>query len=146
MYERILVPTDGSPGTERALEHATGLAETFGATIHALSVTDKRIRLAASEDDRDQVATTLQDEAEAAVDAVEESVAGRAIDVVTAIRDGIPHRAIVEYGAEEDVDLVVIGTHGRTGRDQLVNLGSVTERVVELADRPVLVVDIADEE
>jgi nucleotide-binding universal stress UspA family protein len=146
MYDRILVPTDGSPGTDRALEQALGLAEAFDATVHALSVTDKRIRVAAGEDDREQVEATLRSEAETAVEDVATAARDRGIPVETAIRDGVPHRAIVEYGEAADVDLVVVGTHGRTGRDQLVNLGSVTERVVEHADRPVLVVDIADEE
>jgi nucleotide-binding universal stress UspA family protein len=146
MYERILVPTDGSPGTDLAIEQAVGLAETFDATIYALSVTDKRIRMAASEEDRDDVEATLRQEAEVAVEAVADAAADHDIRVETAIRDGVPHQAIVDYGAEADVDLVVIGTHGRTGRDQLVNLGSVTERVVEHAGRPVLVVDIAEEE
>jgi nucleotide-binding universal stress UspA family protein len=61
---------------------------------------------------------------------------------VTEIREGIPYKAILGYAEETDVDAVVMGTHGRTGRDRLAHLGSVTDRVVENATVPVLVVDI----
>lgn len=60
----------------------------------------------------------------------------------TAIRDGVPHRVILDYADEHGADVVVMGTHGRTGRDKLTSLGSVTERVIENAKRPVLVVHI----
>jgi nucleotide-binding universal stress UspA family protein len=141
MYDAILIPTDGSDGTDRAITHALDLAETYDATLHALAVTDKRIRLAASDENREDVAETLRANAEDAVAAVAERAGD--LPVETAIRDGVPYREIVEYADEHAIDLVVIGTHGRTGRERHTNLGSVTERVVEHADRPVLVVDIA---
>ena len=69
--------------------------------------------------------------------------------VEASVLSGRPHRAIVDYAAEYDVDLIVMGTHGRTGLDRYL-LGSVTERVVRLSDVPVLAVgeeaeDEADE-
>lgn len=54
----------------------------------------------------------------------------------------MPHRVILDYADEHGADVVVMGTHGRTGRDKLTSLGSVTERVIENAKRPVLVVHI----
>jgi nucleotide-binding universal stress UspA family protein len=55
------------------------------------------------------------------------------------LRQGTPHRAILDYAAENGVDLIVIGTHGRSGARH-VALGSVAERVVRFSDVPVLTV------
>jgi len=59
--------------------------------------------------------------------------------MVSEQRHGEPHRVIVEYANEEDCDLVVMGTHGRTGLQRYL-LGSVTEKVVRTCDVPVLTV------
>ena len=140
MYDDILVPTDGSGGTDRAVEHALELAGS-DSTIHALSVVDQRVYLAAGGDQQDAVIQSLRDEAIDAVEKCVEKCEGKC-ETTTAVREGVPHRIILEYADEHDVDVVVMGTHGRTGRDKLTSLGSVTERVVENAKRPVLVVHI----
>jgi len=140
MYEHILVPTDGSEGTMQAIEHALELAGDES-TIHVLSVVDQRVYLAAGGDQQDAVIQSLRDDAVQAVEACAEKCEGKA-STTTAIRDGVPHRVILDYADEHDADVVVMGTHGRTGRDKLTSLGSVTERVIENAKRPVLVVHI----
>jgi nucleotide-binding universal stress UspA family protein len=145
MYDDILVPTDGSAGTEEALTHALDVARRRGARIHALSVVDRRIYLSADRDQQDAILRSLTDDAEAAVAAVRDRAADAGVETTTVVRDGVPHSEILRYADEADVDLVVIGTHGRTGRDKLVNMGSVTERVVANAGRPVLVIDIGDD-
>jgi nucleotide-binding universal stress UspA family protein len=61
------------------------------------------------------------------------------------VSSGTPHRAILDYVDEEDVDLVVMGTHGRTGLDRYL-LGSVTEKVVRLSDAPVITVRLSDDD
>ncbi|SFF98631.1 Nucleotide-binding universal stress protein, UspA family [Halopelagius inordinatus] len=142
MYERILVPTDGSDGTAAALEHALDIAQARGATVHALSVVDQRVRLAAGDEQRDAIENSLHDRAIAAVEDVAEAARDADVAVTTAVRKGVPYRCILDYADEHDVDLVVMGTHGRTGRDKLESLGSVTERVVQSTNRPVLVVNI----
>ena len=142
MYDRILLPTDGSDGTEQALSHAVEIATGRDATIHALSVIDRRLYLAADETRKSELKSSLRDDARAAVDRVADGAADAGVDCTTAVRDGVPARVILEYAAERPVDLVVMGTHGRSGRDKLANLGSVTERVVENVDAPILVVRI----
>lgn len=145
MYERILVPTDGSDGTERAIEHALASAgeET---TIHALSVADRRLYLSADKDDQAEVLERLREEGERAVEAAVEQIEAAGREAVGVVREGIPHDEIVSVADEEDVDLVVIGSHGRTGREKIVHMGSVTERVISSIGRPVLVVDIGPED
>jgi nucleotide-binding universal stress UspA family protein len=142
MYDRILLPTDGSDGTEQALSHAVEIARGRDATIHALSVIDRRLYLAADETQKSELKSSLRDDARAAVERVADGAADAGVDCTTAVRDGVPYRVILEYAAERPVDLVVMGTHGRSGRDKLANLGSVTERVVENTDTPTLVVRI----
>jgi nucleotide-binding universal stress UspA family protein len=144
MYDDILVPTDGSAGTDEALTHALDIAGQRGARIHALSVVDRRIYLSADRDQQDAILESLNNSAEEAVAAVRDRAADAGVETVTAVRDGVPHSEILGYADEAGVDLVVIGTHGRTGRDKIVNMGSVTERVVENADQPVLVVHIGE--
>jgi nucleotide-binding universal stress UspA family protein len=145
MYDDILVPTDGSAGTDDALTHALKVAEGRGARLHALSVVDRRVYLSADRDQQDAILESLTESAEEAVTAVRDRATEAGVETTTAVRDGVPHSEILRYADEEDVDLIVIGTHGRTGRDKLVNMGSVTERVVENATQPVLVVNIGDD-
>lgn len=142
MYDSILVPTDGSEGTAGALEHALDIAKSRRATVHALSVVDRRLRLAAGEDQREAVENSLHDRAIDAVNEVADAARDADVEATTAVRKGVPYRCILDYADEHDVDLIVMGTHGRTGRDKLASLGSVTERVVQNTNRPVLVVSI----
>lgn len=145
MYDSILLPTDGSDGAAEALDHAIGAAEAYGADLHVVSVVDRRVVLAADADEKESVETELRDDAAAAVDELAARAEERGLTVTTATPDGVPHREILAYADDEDVDLVVLGTHGRTGREKRMNLGSTTERVVKAADRPLLVVDIGED-
>jgi nucleotide-binding universal stress UspA family protein len=145
MYDDILVPTDGSEGVETTLDHALEMARNHDATVHALYVIDRRFELAADEDRTDLV-DRLTEQGDAAVASIAERAAEAGVDVVTAVRKGIPYKAVLAYADETGVDVIAMGTHGRTGRDRLAHLGSVTERVVENATVPVLVVDIGDRE
>ena len=145
MYETVLVPTDGSEGTERTLDHALDIARTRGATLHALSVVDRRVYISAEGDEQEEIRGTLRERADEAIERVAARAEDEGVDVVSAVRDGVPPTEIVRYADEEGIDLIVIGTHGRSGREKIENLGSVTERVVEDAERPVLVVHIGDE-
>lgn len=138
MYERILVPTDGSAATESAIDHAVGLARQYHATLHAVYVVDVGA-YSSLEAGADVVADELRSEGEAAVEAIAARAADVGVDVETAIETGIVHRAIVDYVADNDIDLVVMGTHGRTGVGRFL-LGSVAENVVRTAEAPVLTV------
>jgi len=143
MYDAILVPTDGSEGVDRTLEHAVEMARRYDATLHALYVVDRRFELAADED-REDLIEQLIERGEEAVTAVAEAAEDAGVDAVTGVREGIPYKTILDYAAEADVDVIAMGTHGRTGRDRLAHLGSVTDRVVKNAAVPVFVVNIGD--
>ncbi|WP_277555407.1 universal stress protein [Halobaculum limi] len=143
MYERILVPTDGSPAAAAAVDHAVALADQFDATIHALYVVDATA-YSAVEAGTDIVAAALEREGEGAVAAIREAADDRELPVVESVVSGRAFSSIIEYADENDVDLIVMGTHGRRGLDRYL-LGSVTERVVRSANQPVLTVRYEDD-
>jgi len=142
MYEDILLPTDGSSGTVEALEHALAIAAGRDATVHVLYVVESRLYRAADADTKDDVRATLEEEGDRALEDARVRVEDAGLECVTERREGVPQKAITEYATEAGIDLVVMGTHGKTGPERMASLGSTTERVVKNADQPVLVVDI----
>jgi len=145
MYDTVAIATDGSEAMTPAIEQGVDIADRYDATVHAIAVVDRRLYVAADDDTRPDVRASLTEEAESAVEAVAAEAGDRSRQVETFVADGVPHSEIVSYADDEAVDLLVVGTHGRTGRDRHVNLGSVSERVVEAATCPVLVVHIDGE-
>jgi len=144
MYDRILVPTDGSQQADRAFEQALDLAETYDAEIHLLYVVD--VSALAAEFDAVTVIDQLEEAGSKITDRLRERAAEDGVErVETAVVEGVPHRTILDYADENDADLVVMGTHGRTGIDRYL-LGSVTEKVVRLSDAPVLTVRGGEED
>jgi len=139
MYETILVPTDGSAGAATAAAHAIDLAKIHGATVHALYVVDVRMSPISADMDHDEVIELVDETGERPTASILDRAEDAGVPAVEAIRLGVPHRVIEEYAADEGVDLVVMGTHGRTGIEHAL-VGSVTERVVRTLDVPVLTV------
>ena len=138
MYDRILVPTDGSETAAKAVEHAVDLAEQYDATLHVLSVVDPT-RFSTVGVDPSSVLVAVEKGAREAVEAVEAAAEEAGVPTETTVVRGSPAQTITEYATDNDVDLVVMGTHGRTGLDRYL-LGSVTERVVRTSSVPVLTV------
>lgn len=142
MYDTVLLPTDGSSGTEQALEHAIGIAEDNDATLLGLYVVDTRRYRAAAKDTQDEVMDSLRTEGEEALEVVAARAEDADVAVETAMIEGVPHKEILDYAGERDADLLAIGRHGHQGPDRIANMGSTTERVVENIDTPALVVNI----
>ena len=142
MYDTILVPTDGSEGTARTLDHATELARKYEATIHALAVVDERQFSQLEGDSKFETERTLEENCERAVSAVVERAQDEGVPAEAAIQRGVPSQRIVEYAAENGIDVIVMGTHGRSDHERIATVGAVTQRVVENADVPVFVVHI----
>ncbi|QSW98655.1 universal stress protein [Haloterrigena alkaliphila] len=137
MYQDVLIPTDGSDGTRQSITHGVTIAERFDATIHALSVVPEG------------PFGTLQNDAATpaayrAVERIETEAERAGVPVETAVEQGVPHEKILEYAAEHGVDMIVMGTQGRTGLDRVL-VGSVTERIVRMADVPVVTVRLTDD-
>lgn len=141
MYDRILLPTDGSVGTAHVALQAIDLAAQYGARVYVLHVIDADLRSQVGQ--LAGVGEELESRGRRAVERVERMVAAHGIDVVTALEDGDPAATIVEYADDIDADLIVAGTHGRSGVERRL-VGSVTERLVRLASCPVLTVRLPD--
>jgi nucleotide-binding universal stress UspA family protein len=142
MYDRILVPTDGSEGTSKTLDHALGLARRYDAAVHTMAVVDERRFEQLEGDSKFETKLTLEDNCERAVGRVADRADDAGIEVTTAIRRGVPSQRIVEYAAENAIDVITMGTHGRSDHERIATVGSVTQRVVENAEVPVFVVHI----
>ena len=139
MYQKVLIPTDGSDGTRQAIVHGLTIADRFDATVHALSIVPEG-PLGTFDGDEGRHS------AERAVAQVEAVARDRetGVPVTTAVRDGIPHEEILDYTDEAGIDLLVVGTQGRTGLDRVL-VGSVAERLIRMADVPVVTVRRTDE-
>ncbi len=144
MYDTILVPTDGSEHAERAARHASRFARVFDGDLHLLGVAD--VVSEAGPFDAGGVdpehLDVFESDAERRVEETEAAIEGSVTPTV-AVRTGTPGEEIVEYAAEVGADLLAMGTHGRTGIQRYV-LGSVTERVLRLAEVPVFTVRADD--
>ena len=138
MYQQILVPTDGSPAAESAVEQAVSLAKQYDATIHALYIVDTSA-YSTLEAGAEVIINALEEEGEQAVAEIEAAATEAGVDVKTTVSAGTAYRSILEYAGNNGIDLIVMGTHGRRGLDRYL-LGSVTERVVRTAKMPVLTV------
>jgi nucleotide-binding universal stress UspA family protein len=137
MTKRVLVPTDGSPLSESALEFA--LSEWPHAAVvllHVINPVEAGLRPGVVPSDSEEWYERAQADAESIFDAAEERF-GRAFERRTEV--GRPSRTIVEVAEEAGVDHVVLGSHGREGVSRIL-LGSVAEHVVRRSPVPVTVV------
>lgn len=148
MYDRILVPTDGSSTAEAAFEHAVELATRYDAEIHALYVVDTdAMSIALGPEQVDRVLngrfegmSEIREKAEEAIDRVAAIAEEAGVECHTEIRGGQPHRKIRDAIDDDGIDAVVMGSHGRSGLKRRI-MGSVTERVLRSTTVPVLVID-----
>ncbi len=152
MYERILIPTDGSDVAESAVEHGIDIAETYGAEVHALYVLDLDaidVSLGTEQVDRIRAGgfdemPELQERARRATGHVADRGEERGLTVVESVVAGRPHAEIDGYAEKNDVDLIVMGSAGRGGVRRML-LGSVAERTLRETTTPVLVVDARED-
>jgi len=138
-YRNVLVPTDGSDPAGAALDLAVDLSVAADAGLHLLSVVDVAslgidVRANIAVESLEESAADVVDEATETASEAGVTPAATAIELGTSVA-----RVVRSYVDDNDVDLVVVGTHGRTGFDRYV-LGSVTEKLVRTAPVPVLTV------
>lgn len=138
MYDQILFPTDGSEPADAALDYAVQVAAEHDATLNVLNVAD--ISQATLQEVRGDILDALERVGQAIVDAAVERASDRGIETVSDVIQGDPSRSIVEYSDESGIDLIVMPTHGRRGLERFL-LGSVTERVINTAEVPVVAVN-----
>jgi nucleotide-binding universal stress UspA family protein len=145
---RILVPVDFSAHSDRALRYATTLADRFYATIEVLHVVEDPFVAGAWTPEAvapniPELLADLVAGARKKLDGMKAAAMEKGVrfttTVLTTVVSGRPADSITDYARTEGFDLIVMGTHGRTGLPHAV-LGSVAERVVRMAPCPVLTV------
>ncbi|WP_254525497.1 universal stress protein [Natrinema caseinilyticum] len=141
-FRRILVPTDGSDQASAAVDLGIETAAETGATLDLLSVVS--VTRYGTDAKTDQLIDHLEKNARSALETAAADAADD-VDVRTAVSVGTVHREISAYAERKDVDLLVMGTHGRSDVEREL-LGSVTERVLRTAPVPVLTVRAPESE
>ncbi|RPH64618.1 MAG: universal stress protein [Burkholderiales bacterium] len=145
MYDRILVPFDGSPTSERALAEATRLAKLCSASVRLLHVVDPLTHITGFERPDVYVSEIIPAMRRAAEDLLakaHDAVAADGVPVETALIESHTDRVsdvVVEQARAWPADLIVIGTHGRRGVDRVL-MGSDAEQVARRSPVPVLLV------
>ena len=152
--KRILVPMDFSAHADRATEYALNMGKHFGACVELFHVVEDPFESGGwgSEvymSDLDGLRQRALEEAEARLERCQRPGPERQADdrpagevsIVATVRMGHVAHTIVEYAKEISANLIVMGTHGRTGLAHFI-IGSVAERVVRLAPCPVLTVGL----
>ena len=140
MYENVLVPTDGSDGTRQAVVHGATIAQRFDATLHAISVVPEGPYGTLEGEEGE---ASAERDARRAVEQVEDEARRSGVETATEVRRGIPDEEILAYADDHAVDMIVMGTHGRTGLDRVL-VGSVTETVIRNAEVPVVTVRVSE--
>jgi nucleotide-binding universal stress UspA family protein len=136
MFKRILVATDGSSYSEKAVEYALDMADSVGAELLVLHVAtiDPGIGMI-WEEVKDQVierqGTYLK--------GIVEKAGKRGVNARSILLSGIPSEKIIQTAECEGADLIILGSHGHTGLGKIL-VGSVAERVIGGTDIPVTVI------
>lgn len=144
----ILFPTDFSQGARAAMDHAVSLARDYNAklvllyVIQDISIAEWYIPSSLSVTD---LVEDMQKSAWKEMDKWADEVSAKVKEIEKMVVRGVPFVEIIKTAKEKNADLIVIGTHGRTGIDHML-FGSTAEKVVRKATCPVLTVRIAGKE
>lgn len=136
MYKKILTATDGSKYSKKAVREALAMAKAAGCPlviVSAVDVTDEFETMAPGLEDQ-MIAKAVRH-----VEAVKKQAQQQGVRVDAIVRTGEAYEVIVTLAREKKADIIVLGSHGRTGLSRLL-MGSVTSRVIGHAPCPVLVV------
>ena len=148
MYQKILLPTDGSKFAEKAAKHAIWIAGHSNAELIALNVVDtSSLTGLPAEDLTIRVSEILKEEGKKSLDSIsnlieeleKEEGFETGAELTKISKEGSPADVILKMVEDENIDLIVMGTSGKHGLDRFL-LGSVTEKVVRSAKVPVLAV------
>jgi nucleotide-binding universal stress UspA family protein len=138
-YEKIMIATDGSRQVGKAIEAGIELAKLTGAKLYAVYVIAQAGYSPRDFGWEDSLRKFLEAEARKAVTFVEETGKASGIRVEPVILEGHPAHKILEFAEQEGMDLIVMGTLGRSGLERFL-MGSIAEKVVKHSKIPVMVV------
>jgi nucleotide-binding universal stress UspA family protein len=136
----ILFPTDFSETSQEAARYAISFAREFKAKVFVLHVVNEKIFTESSMPrvvSVEEMEREMTEEARKRLKTLVPAEEAEGLDWETVIRQGEPFIEIIRFAKDQDVDLIVIGTHGRSGFEHII-FGSTAEKVVRKAPCPVL--------
>ena len=144
LFKKILIATDGSEYIKKAVTHAIDLAKLYGAELHAVYVMDIKIDYGpksylSTDLSTESLENFLRHEGEEATKHIEEQAAQEGLSVKKWIVKGHPAEEILKLADEQSVDMIVMGTLGKSGIEKFV-LGSVADKVIRNSRIPVMTV------
>lgn len=142
MFKKILYPTDFSDLSEKALKYILQLKKAGTEEVVVLHVIDRNAIRVFSKlywEEFSIADLKLREKAQIALQPIEEELEGNGFRVKILVVEGIPFREILKTEMEENVFATVIGAHGASNVEEML-LGSVSEKVIRKAQKPVLVI------
>ena len=134
-FQRVLVATDGSKQCRTAVERAIDFAGSYGGEISVVSIVDVPAEFYA---EAPQIVEDMVHKAQGYVEEVKKKAEASGVKAESFVREGEAYQAIIDLAKARDVNIIVMGSHGRTGLKRLL-MGSVAEKVIGYAPCPVLV-------
>lgn len=149
MYKKILIPVDGSTRAERILPHVRELATKFDSELCAVQVIVPQYRMASLDspyymqvlvEELEQI----ESEAKSYLEQLKNRLRADGLNVRTHIAHGPVVESLLQIAKDEDVDLIALSSHGRTGLSR-VYYGSIASGILHRSDRPLLLIRADDE-
>ncbi len=140
LYKKILIATDGSEYTKNSIDYGIDLAKNVDAKLHVIYVIDTAAFASIPMDAAwESMYSLLKQEGDEATKYVSDKAEAEGIEVEAVTVEGHPAEEIIKYAEKNSINLIVMGTLGKSGLDRFL-LGSVAEKVVRTSKIPVLVV------
>ena len=142
MFKTILYPTDFSDVSRSALKYVKKLKEGGTETVILLHVIDMRSLVSIDQFagiQAPELQQELMNQAEKELEEIENELKESGFKVKTVLRTGYPIREILETERQEDISIIVIGSHGKSNLEEMF-LGSVSEKVARKCKKPVLII------
>ncbi|MCK9227420.1 MAG: universal stress protein [Syntrophorhabdaceae bacterium] len=141
MFKKILCPVDFSQFTQEVINYALDLAKKYGAELHLMHVVPNMTYFTPYEsfltpENLVAIEKNIQDEVERDFAKL---LKGNGVPTKTVIRTGVPFVEIIDYAKSESIDLIVMGTHGRSAIENIL-IGNVAEKVVRKSPCPVMTI------
>ncbi|MGP8320603.1 MAG: universal stress protein [Methanosarcinaceae archaeon] len=140
LYRKILIATDGSEPNKKAISYGIELAKLSGAKAYVVYVVDTATFASIPMDSGWEVMyELLQKEGKEAMQHIIDDAKVSGVEIESSLLEGHPSQEIIEFSQDNDIDIIVLGTLGKSGLDRFL-LGSVAEKVTRNSRIPVLVV------
>ncbi|MBW9221203.1 universal stress protein [Methanothermococcus sp. SCGC AD-155-M21] len=145
-YKKILIPTDNSKVSIESAKQALEIAKLMNSKVYVIYVVDIMPFVGLpTEGFWESMKEILEEEGKEAFNKIESMAKEFDINIVSEILEGNPAKEIVEYAIKKNINLIVMGTSGKSGIDKLL-LGSVAEKVSKRAQCPILLVKMKENE